>query len=116
MRFRGVFGDFGTTFGPWVELLNRVTLVRFDIGIAPLSYVSGPTFRPDWPDETWGTRKGQRKRRNWVKNRVKNRTQKPRGAAPRQVRSNGNGAQAESLCHKRKRPNLGGSGAEMLRS
>jgi hypothetical protein len=111
VRFRVVFGDSRTTFGSLVESLTRVTLVRFDIFRSPLSCVGGPRFRPDWPDETWGTRKGQRKRRNWVKNRVKNRTQKPRGAAPRQVRSNGNGAQAESLCHKRKRPNLGGSGA-----
>lgn len=32
-------------------------------------------------------------RSNWIKNRVKNRTQKHRGAAPRQVR--GDGANAE---------------------
>ncbi len=114
MRFRGVFGGLLVNFRHLVEPLNRWKFVRFDIFRSPLSDGCGPTFRPDWPDETWGTRKGQRKRRNWVKNRVKNRTQKRRGAAPRQVR--GNGAQAESLCHKRKRPNLGGSGAEMLRS
>ncbi len=52
MRFRGVFGDFGTTFGSLVELLNRWKFVRFDIFRSPLSDGCGPTFRPDWPDET----------------------------------------------------------------
>ncbi len=39
MRFRGVFGDFGTTFGSLVELLNRWKFVRFDIFRSPLSDV-----------------------------------------------------------------------------
>ncbi len=73
--------------------------MRFDIIRRLPSCVNGPTFRPDWLDETWGTR------------------QKAKAAGRKVRRYKGNGKSANVEIGgpgKEKRPNDLGSGAEMI--